>query len=119
MVHLKDVSVWFNHYCIGRVKKEFLVHPEAVEFPILLKRSSPSEMMVVDNIQCQRFMLQAEIEDAAYSTHPDRAELGLTLFTVEVNIKVTKELLEEFFRCTGKEPAPQLKYSLVYVSSVA
>ncbi|KAI9571891.1 hypothetical protein HD554DRAFT_2168659 [Boletus coccyginus] len=44
----------------------------------------------------------------------DTVELDLTVFCVEVDVKVTGKLSRELLRCTTKKPPSQLEYSLVY-----
>ena len=47
------------------------------------------------------------------------AELNLTVFSAEVDVKVNEKLSKELIRCTTKELPSRLKYSLVYVGSLA
>jgi hypothetical protein len=53
MVNLREVGVFVDEYCIGRIKK-LPGTIQAVEVPGELKRSSPLSIMNVKDIQCHR-----------------------------------------------------------------
>ncbi|KAF8431347.1 hypothetical protein L210DRAFT_3487780 [Boletus edulis BED1] len=126
MVHLKEVTVFFDHHCVGQVKKS-LGQSQAVPIPAELGRWSPKKNMFVESVQqyckssrhlCLRsdsytslaIVLEARIP--SYGLHETK---HLTVFTANVDVTVGKNLSDELNRSTKKHPPSHLKYSLIYI----
>ncbi|KAI9455535.1 hypothetical protein HD554DRAFT_273220 [Boletus coccyginus] len=142
MVHLGGVAVFLDENCIGRIEKTTGL-AEIIDFPIAFNHSkamvvdrlqrhrftikaeaSPS----IDEPSSTEVPSFRGQSPASQSPPPQlgttsgdptglctaKAELGLTVFSADVDVKVNEKLSKELIRCTGKEPPPRLTYSLVY-----
>ncbi|KAI6094846.1 hypothetical protein F5141DRAFT_1295920 [Pisolithus sp. B1] len=119
MVHLKDVTVFFDHHRLGQITKSLrrsLVTP----IPPELKRSSPEKNMTVKSVRQHRksfrpVTITAEvIHPPCDSTWMHETKVDLVVFTAEVDVSVEKKLFKELNRCMKKDPPSHLKYSLIY-----
>ncbi|KAI6097702.1 hypothetical protein EDD16DRAFT_1902480 [Pisolithus croceorrhizus] len=121
MVHLKDVTVFFDHHRLGQITKS-LGQSLVVPIPPELKRSSPEKNMTVKLVRQHRksfrylsVMITAEvILPLCDSTRMHETKVDLVVFTAEVDVSVDKKLSKELYRCTKKDPPTHLKYSLIY-----
>ncbi|KAF8119380.1 hypothetical protein EV363DRAFT_1511706 [Boletus edulis] len=94
MVHLKEVTVFFDHHCVGQVKKS-LGQSQAVPIPAELGRWSPKKNMFVESVQQYSIVLEARIPP--YGLHETK---DLTVFTA--NVPCVLERLWIHFTRPGK-----------------
>ena len=112
MVNLREVAVFVDEHCIGRIKKlPGTVQPISV--PGELKRSSPSSIMNVEEIQCHRESGLCYVRTDDYSSVAIRieAEVAHAVYATGTG-KSPSEKLSEFRNRDGffssNEPLPQL-----------
>ncbi|KAG8215924.1 hypothetical protein J3R82DRAFT_7898 [Butyriboletus roseoflavus] len=71
MVHLNDISVYFDEHRIGHIKKSPGV-AKAVDPPRGLKRSSQSNIMNVKSVQSHPIRIKAEVMHAVYAVGTEK-----------------------------------------------
>lgn len=114
MVHLNDVTVFFDDHRVGQINKS-LGQPQVIPIPTELKRSSPEKNMVVKSVQQYPITLRAKVMlPPCDSTRMHETMVDLVVFTAEVDVSVNEKLLRELNRCTQKNPPSRLKYSFIY-----
>ncbi|KIJ65877.1 hypothetical protein HYDPIDRAFT_151535 [Hydnomerulius pinastri MD-312] len=114
MVHLKDVTVFFDHHLVGQINKS-LGQSQAIHIPTELKRLSPEKNMIVKSVQQYPITIKARIMLPRYdSMRMHETKVDLTMFTAEVDVTVDEKLSKELNWCTKKNPPSHLKYSLIY-----
>ncbi|KAF9219018.1 hypothetical protein BS17DRAFT_468537 [Gyrodon lividus] len=114
MVHLKDVTVFFDHHPVGQITKS-LGQSQAIPIPTELERLSPAKNMIVKSVQQYPITIEARIMLPRYdSMRMHETKVDLNVFTAEVDVTVDEKLCKELNRCTKKNPPSRLKYSLIY-----
>ncbi|KIJ58355.1 hypothetical protein HYDPIDRAFT_119620 [Hydnomerulius pinastri MD-312] len=114
MVHLKDVTVFFDHHRVGQINKS-LGQSQAIPIPTELERLSPEKNMIVKSVQQYPITIKAGIMLPRYDPmRMHETKVDLTVFTAEVKVTVDEKLSKELNRCTKKNPPSRLKYSLIY-----
>ncbi|KAI5994116.1 hypothetical protein F5J12DRAFT_962838, partial [Pisolithus orientalis] len=123
MVHLKDVTVFFDHHHVGKISKS-LGQSQPIPIPTELKRLTPEKNMIVKSVQqhgksfCVSVMpitLKARITLLQYdSLRMHETKVDLTAFTAEVDVTLDEKLSKELNRCMKKDPPSCLQYSLIY-----
>jgi len=58
---------------------------------------------------------QSEVVDDAWYLEVGQSSIVLTIFTADVDVKLSKKMLVELNRLTKKNPPHVLKYELIYV----
>ncbi|KAI6008466.1 hypothetical protein EDC04DRAFT_3146424 [Pisolithus marmoratus] len=112
MVHLKDVTVFFDNHPVGQINKS-VGQTKAIRIPTELERSSSQKIMFVESVQQYPITIKAKIMHPQYgSMH--KTTLDLTVFTADVEVTVGEKLTKELRRCIKKDPPSRLKYSLIY-----
>ncbi|KAI6015244.1 hypothetical protein F5J12DRAFT_816858 [Pisolithus orientalis] len=71
MVHLNDVSVYFDRFRIGHLKKSTGVS-RTLDIPKGLKKSSGLNIMHIQNIQSHQIRIEAEVMRAVYTVAAER-----------------------------------------------
>ncbi|KAI6041582.1 hypothetical protein EDC04DRAFT_1265243 [Pisolithus marmoratus] len=71
MVHLNDVSVYFDHFRIGHLTKSTGL-PRNLDIPKGLKKSSSLNIMHIQNIQSHQIRIEAEVMRAVYTMTAER-----------------------------------------------
>ncbi|KAF8128969.1 hypothetical protein EV363DRAFT_1220883 [Boletus edulis] len=74
MVHLNDVSVYFDEHRIGHIRKSPGV-AKAVELPRGLKRSSQSNIMNIKGVQSHPIRIKVEVMHAIYADGTEKRPL--------------------------------------------
>ncbi|KAI6017290.1 hypothetical protein BKA83DRAFT_30366 [Pisolithus microcarpus] len=114
MVHLKNVTVFFDHHCVGQINK-FLGQSQVIPIPTELKRLSPEGNMIVNSVQQYPITIEASVMFPRCDHMRMREmKVDLVVFTAEVDVTVSEKLSKELNRCMKKNPPPSLKYSLIY-----
>ncbi|KAI6004333.1 hypothetical protein EDC04DRAFT_2908168 [Pisolithus marmoratus] len=119
MVHLRDVTVFFNHHRVGKINRS-LGEFQVIPIPTELKPSSPKENMIVKSVakyrkSFQSLTIKAEIIHSPSDSMPvHESKMDLVMFTAEVDVTAGKMLSKELYRCTKKNLPTHLKYSLIY-----
>jgi len=95
----------------------------------MIQANTPIEVQEPLSTEIPSFSGQCDLSPASQSLLPqldtpslrlrngNTAKLDLTVFCVEVVVKVNEKLSKGLIRCTIKKPPSRLKYSLVYVGS--
>ncbi|KIJ08708.1 hypothetical protein PAXINDRAFT_182233 [Paxillus involutus ATCC 200175] len=119
MVHLKDVTIFFDHHCVGQINKS-PGQSQAIPIPTELNPLSPEKNMIVESVrqdsksfQHLSITITARIMLPRYDSMHE-TKVVLTVFTAEVDVTVDEKLSKELNRCTKKNPPSRLKYSLIY-----
>ncbi|KAG6375032.1 hypothetical protein JVT61DRAFT_3812 [Boletus reticuloceps] len=121
MAHLEELSVFFDHHCLGQIKKS-LRQSLAIPIPVELDRWSLGKIMYVKSIHQHRksfhhssVTIQAGIWLPQHgSMRAHETKVDLTVFTAEVDVTLDENLSQELIRCTKKNPPSRVKYSLIY-----
>ncbi|KAI6022005.1 hypothetical protein EDC04DRAFT_2937394 [Pisolithus marmoratus] len=119
MVHLKDVTVFFDNRPVGQIIKS-VGQSQAIPIPSELERSSPEKIMFVESVrQYRKSFHHSPITIKARVMHPQygsmhETKLDLAVFAADVEVTVGETLTKELYRCMKKGPPSRLKYSLVY-----
>lgn len=71
MVHLTDVSVYFDHFRIGHLTKTTGL-PQTLDIPKGLKKSSSLSIMHIQNIQSHQIRIEAEVMRAVYTVATEK-----------------------------------------------
>ncbi|KAI6017065.1 hypothetical protein EDC04DRAFT_2608171 [Pisolithus marmoratus] len=125
MIHLKNVTVFFDHHHVGQIHKS-LGQSQVIPIPTELKWQSPVGNMTMDSVQqygkSSQHLRFASITIEA-SVMPPQCDsmrmhgmkVELIVFAVEVDVTVSEKLSKELKWCMKKYPPSCLKYSLIYI----
>ncbi|KAF8131205.1 hypothetical protein EV363DRAFT_1584042 [Boletus edulis] len=114
MAHLEELTIFFDHHCLGQIKKS-LRQSLAIPIPVELDRWSLGKIMYVKSIHQHPVTIKAGIWLPQHgSMRAHETKVDLTVFTAEVDVTVDEKLTQELNRCTKKNPPSRVKYSLIY-----
>ncbi|KAF8070283.1 hypothetical protein FPV67DRAFT_1486835 [Lyophyllum atratum] len=145
MTYLSEVSLFFNDKCLAHLKKTPGV-PKTLALPPGLRSSSSSGIMTIKDLKCTPLHIQAQVMQLVYSSGSEKprptalkpkatgaggffssskdidpsaikeTSVSLSIFSVDVDVRLNKKIAAELHRSTKKNPPTRLKYELIYTA---